>query len=86
MNPDVVIVDFNSDDGKEGHVCEKLKSNPETHYLPIIAISDIPNIALQANKFGIYGLLKRQFEPNKLAKTIKNAIEGIKHSRELHRQ
>lgn len=50
--PDLLLIDFFLQDTNGGSVCHQLKCDPETHKLPVIILSEYPELITFSRKFG----------------------------------
>jgi len=65
--PDALIVDFYLNDINGGAICHQLKSDNKTHHLPIVMLTDEPQIARFSNKFGCDVLLSKSAQLHQIA-------------------
>lgn len=77
-HPDVILLDFVMPDTNGFDVCKKLKSDPQTSDIPIIAITSLSNMENReaVMKAGISVFLGKPFHSSKMLKCI-HEILGI---------
>ena len=74
-HPDLLIIDFILNDDNGGSLCHQIKSDPHLHDLPVILLSDYPNMERFATKFGCDAMLNKPFDLNRLAEILNNLPE-----------
>ena len=72
-NPNILLIDFILDDSNAAAVCHQLKSNPATHAVHIIVLSDSTDIEQIAAKFGSFSIIKKPVVIENLIETLKAA-------------
>lgn len=50
--PDILLIDFFLNDINGGAICHQLKCNPHTHKIPVILLTEYPELILFSKKFG----------------------------------
>lgn len=74
LRPDLLIIDFILNDNNGGSICHQLKSDPETHYLPVILLSDYSGLSRFSTKFGCGAILKKPVDRYDLLTAITNQL------------
>jgi CheY-like chemotaxis protein len=76
--PDLLLMDFFLQDANGGSICHQLKCDPETHKLPIIILSEYPELITFSRKFGCDAAVPKPVDlPALLAKI--NGLAGKDH-------
>lgn len=74
LRPDLLIIDFILNDDNGGAICHRLKSDPETHYLPVILLTDYTGLNRFSSKFGCGAMLKKPVDRYDLRAAIINQL------------
>jgi CheY-like chemotaxis protein len=74
LRPDLLIIDFILNDENGGAICHRLKSDPETRYLPVILLTDYSGLHRFSSKFGCCAMLKKPVDRYDLLASIMDQL------------
>ncbi|MBI3541764.1 MAG: response regulator [Deltaproteobacteria bacterium] len=74
LKPDLVILDWILPDATGEDVLRKLRSSEATARIPVVLMSAIPDIELQAKKLGVQGVLPKPFDMDSLLERVSTAM------------
>ncbi|HEY0244373.1 MAG TPA: hypothetical protein VGC01_02320 [Mucilaginibacter sp.] len=77
--PDMLILDFILKDVNAGALCHQVTSNPETKNLPVVILSEYPELGRFSGKFGSAAIIKKSLEPNVLIEQILAVLDDHVH-------
>ncbi len=81
--PDLILLNYILNEGNGGTMTHQIKTNPETREIPVIMMSDYPDISLLWKKFGCNDYVLKPVNHSQLVEKIefwlKNARIPILH-------
>jgi DNA-binding response OmpR family regulator len=80
FNPDLLIIDFILNDLNGGTLCHQIKCDPKLHNLPVIILSDYPELGRFSNKFGCEAILKKPLQMYDLINAVLKVIKESENS------
>jgi DNA-binding response OmpR family regulator len=69
----ILIIDFILEDDNAAALCHRLKSDPASKYLPIILLSEFPQMEQFAAKFGSFSMVKKPVEMQDILSAVNEA-------------
>jgi CheY-like chemotaxis protein len=75
FGPDLVIIDFILNDSNGGAICHQIKTNAETHLLPVILVSEYSGIYRFTTKFGCNVLLQKPLDSYTLYSSVLHLLD-----------
>jgi two-component system phosphate regulon response regulator PhoB len=73
--PDLIITDYLLGGQNGGRICQLLKSNKETCFIPVMLISAYPELAVSFGKFGFDAFINKPFDIGVLLEKIDALLE-----------
>jgi CheY-like chemotaxis protein len=85
--PDLLMIDFILQEGNGGSICHQVKCSPVTRNLPVILLSDYPELFGFLRKFGCNASVTKPLDLPSLTSTVKDMLKARKGSNETrHRR
>lgn len=70
LQPDLVLIDFLLNSVNGGTLCHQIRSSEDTQYMPIVILSDYPNIEQYTAKFGCNAIIRKPVKKHELVDTL----------------
>jgi DNA-binding response OmpR family regulator len=80
FNPDVILLDVMLDDIDGREICRTIKADPQTHHIPVLMLSAVPDVYNAIAEVGANDVVSKPFDEQ----TLINRIERQLSNANLH--
>jgi len=84
INPSLLLIDFLLRRANGGTLCHQIRGHQELQHIPVILLTDYPNVERFTAKFGCNAIIRKPISAHELIKTLSIMLENRELSVAAH--